>query len=204
MALDIPCDIPKIIILSSCILLSACSETIHWQDEALLSSGQKIIVNRTVERIPAELGHRRATSYDIKTKYPATGKNLIWEGDFGLGPIMLDFKNDQAFVVAIPMMCDAEIKEFSIPGFPYIFMSSLDGKKWKVISPSQFPKEFKKANLIAYDEGLIGNGKQQSADEIFNVNKYVEGTSQGYFQVTIPRSPDEWNYKLDKKFNGCG
>lgn len=113
----------KIVFLISCFLLSACSETIHWQDEVLLSSGQIIKVKRSVERIPAELGHRRATSYEVEAKYPDTGKSLIWEGDFGLGPIMLDFKNGEAFVVAMPVICDAKIKEFSITGFPYIFIA---------------------------------------------------------------------------------
>lgn len=194
----------KTVFLISCFLLSACSETIRWQDEALLSSGQIIKVNRNVERIPAELGHRRAASYEVEAKYPDTGKSLIWEGDFGLGPIMLDFKNGEAFIVAYPVMCDAKIKEFSINGFPYIFMSSLDGKKWKVSAPTRFPKEFKKANLSAYyDEYRIGRGKDQSAEQISEENKSVEDQSQGYFQVTIPRSPDEWNYKLNKKFTGC-
>lgn len=129
---------------------------------------------------------------------------MIWEGDLGLGPIMLDFKNGEAFVVTKPVMCDAKIKEFSIAAFPYIFMSSLDGKKWKVIGPSRFPKEFQKANLSAYyDKYRIGKGKHQSAEQISQGNKSVEAESQGYFQVTIPRSPDEWNYKLNKTFRGC-
>ncbi|MBW8372298.1 MAG: hypothetical protein K0M66_15200 [Thiobacillus sp.] len=197
-------DAVKITLLVSCLLLSACSETIHWQDEALLSSGQTIIVNRTVERIPAELGHRRATSYEIEAKYPDTGKTMEWEGDFGLGPIMLDFKDGIAFVVAKPVMCDAKINEFSIAGFPYIFMRSLDGKKWEVISPDQFPKEFKKTNLSAfYDEYRIGKGSPQSAAKISQENESVEKTSNGYFQVAIPRSPDEWGYKLNKTFKGC-
>ena len=187
-----------------CAFLSACSETIHWQDEVLLSTGQIIIVDRTVERIPAELGHRRAASYEIDATYPDTGKKLKWEGSFGLGPIMLNFKEGYAFIVAIPVMCDAKISEFSIKGFPYIFMRSFDGKQWEVINPSQFPPEFKQSNLSArYDEYRIGNGKYQSYEAIFKGNEYDEKHSDGFIQATIPRSPAEWNYKLNKVYRGC-
>ncbi len=117
---------------------------------------------------------------------------------------MLDFKDGKAFVVVKPVMCDAKIKEFSIAGFPYIFMRSSDGKRWEVISPDQFPKEFKTTNLSAfYDEYRIGKGKPQSATQISKENESIEKTSNGYFQVTIPRSPDEWRYKSNKTFKGC-
>lgn len=199
-----PIKYSTLFFLISFSLLSACSQTIHWQDEALLSSGKKIIVNRSVERIPAELGHRRATSYEITTTYPDTDKKLRWAGSFGLGPIMLDFKNGQAFIVTIPVMCDAKIKKFSIDGFPYIFMSSLDGNKWEVISPSQLPPEFKKTNLSAtYDEYRIGNGKYQSHEAISQGNKKTERASNGFTQVTIPRKPEEWNYRFNKVYKGC-
>lgn len=199
-----PINIQILSVLISCSLLSACSQTIHWQDEALLSSGQKIIVNRSVERTPAELGHRRATSYEISAKYPGTDKKLSWEGSFGLGPIMLDFKDGQAFIVAIPVMCDAKIKKFSIDGFPYIFMRSLDGNKWDVISPSQLPSEFKKTNLSAsYDDYRIGKGMYQSYEAISKGNSEIERSSGGFIQVTIPRSPAAWNYKFNKVYKGC-
>jgi hypothetical protein len=137
-------------------LLCACSETIHWEEEVLLSSGQKIIINRSVERIPAELGHRRATTYEISATNPSTGEKLNWEGDFGLGPVMLDFKDGYAFIVALPMMCDAKIKEFSIKGFPYIFMRSKNGSNWETISPNQFPSEYITSNLSGgYDSYFI-------------------------------------------------
>jgi len=199
-----PINYPKIFVVILCALLSACSETIHWQEEALLSSGQTIVVNRSVERIPAELGHRRATSYELSAKYPDSDKKLNWKGSFGLGPIMLGFKNHQAFIVALPVMCDAKINEFSIQEFPYIYMKSLDGNKWEVINPSQLPAEFKSTNLSAsYDDYRINKGNYQSHKAIVEGNKEAERTSQGFIQVTIPRSPNEWNYKLNKVYKGC-
>lgn len=192
------------LLLAFCALLSACSETILWQDEVLLSSGQKIIVKRTVERIPAELGHRRAASYEIYAKYPDTEKKLEWIGSFGLSPMLLDFKDGHAFLVALPVMCDAIIPEFSVKGFPYIFMQSNDGKQWKVIAPSQFPPEFKLSNMTArYDDYRISKGKFQSHEAIVRGNTDDEKYSSGFIQTNVPRSPAEWNYKFNKHYVGC-
>ncbi|MDE2598515.1 MAG: hypothetical protein KGL40_02715 [Rhodocyclaceae bacterium] len=192
------------LMLASSLLLGGCSETIEWKEEVLLSTGQKIVAARSVERIPAELGHRRATSYEIDVQYPDTVKKVSWEGEFGVSPIMLDFKDGQAFIVALPMMCDAKIKEFSIKEFPYIFMKSSDGRRWNVVPPDEFPAEFKRSNLMAsYDEYRIGEGKYQSLDAVSQQNLFLEKATDGFFQVTIPRSPDEWRYKYDKAYKGC-
>ena len=197
-------NLRELFVLISCVLLSACSQTIYWQEEVLLSSGQKITVNRTVELISAEVGKRRPTTYEIDAKNPSTGKKVNWEGSFGLGPIMLDFKDSQAFIVAIPMMCDAKIKKFSTEGFPYIFMRSMDGNNWETISPSQFPAEYKNINLSAgYDSYRIKKGVFQSTEDVSKHNNDTEQSSSGFIQVSIPRSPQEWNYKYSKYYKGC-
>ncbi len=199
-------NLSKIFIVVLLTLLSACSQTIGWQEEVLLSSGQKIIIDRTVKRIPAELGQRRATNYEIDAKYPGTDKRLIWIGSFGLGAIMLDFKDGYAFIVALPVMCDASIKKYSIKNFPYIFMRSTDGKNWEVIEPTQFPPELRNANLSSsYDPYHIGEGKFQTSEQIAKANKYTEKhSSDGYFQVVVPRNKEEWNYKFKNQYHeGC-
>ena len=170
-------------VLISCVLLIACSETIHWQEEALLNTNQKIIVNRAVKFVPAELGKTRPANYEINAKDPFTGKNIKWKGSFGLSPIMLNFKGGYAFIVARPAMCDAKITEFSVSGFPYIFMRSYGSNKWETVNPSQFPPEFKYANLSAsYNYYRIDKGNFQTSEEISKGNEETEKSSDGFFK----------------------
>ena len=196
----------KLFIIISCFLLNACSKTIDWQEEALLRSGQKVIVDRSVKRIPTEPGQMLSSIYEISTKNPTTGERLSWQGVHGVGPILLDFKNGQVFMVVTLTACDAKIKEFSVEGLPYIFLSSVDGKNWVTISPSQFPSEYKSANLsFSYDPYYVGEGKFQSSEQISTANEYAQQhSSRGYYQVSIPRSKDEWNYQYKSMYHvGC-
>lgn len=124
---------------------------------------------------------------------------------------MLDFKNNKVFLVAVSGMCDAKIKQFSVKGFPYIFMESIDGKTWETINPNQVPTEFKNANLsFDYDsyyvrgDNFFGIGKFQSSEQILKANESSESHG-GYFQISIPHNKMEWNYKLKNIWHeGCG
>jgi hypothetical protein len=191
--------------------LAACGKTVHWEEEVSLLSQQSIIVSRTVELnfTGGELSNattRWPTTYTLTALNPLNGKKYVWKGSYGLNPILLEFSKSSAFLIAIPMRCDAKIEKYSLNGFPYIFMKNEDGKNWLTVAPDKFPTEYLTPNLSAsYDGFWVERSNLLSAERISGINRTLENSTSKFLQIPIPRAPQEWQYKYksEKGYTGC-
>src|SRR5574343_1237117 len=85
-----------------------------WQEEVLLHDGNKLVVDRSVERGGLhEIGQKPAyTKQKLVFKHPVTGEQVVWEdkatpdlGNSGFLPMALDIYHSAVYLVASPMGC---------------------------------------------------------------------------------------------------
>ncbi|UCV16644.1 hypothetical protein [Quatrionicoccus australiensis] len=126
-----------------------------WQEEVLLHDGNKLVVDRSVERGgPHEIGQKPAyTKQTLAFTHPATGERVVWEdkatpdlGNSNFLPMALDIYQGKIYLVANPMGCLAYNK-WGRPNPPYVIFR-YDGKTWVRIPLHELPPETKTPNLI--------------------------------------------------------
>ena len=134
--------------------MSACSQA-SWKEEVLLSDGQKIVVERSVERGGRhEIGQEPPISMQIlRFKLPVGGNEIEWKTETspGIGwadfqPLNVDIVANNAYVVTWPVGCLAYNK-WGRPNPPYIVFKHT-GKAWQQIPLKDLPSEIKVPNII--------------------------------------------------------
>lgn len=118
-----------------------------WKEEVLLHDGSKIIVERTVERGGRhEIGQKPPYKEQrLVFAMPGTNQQITWEDNFSedVGsanflPMLLDVRNDVAYLVVSPMGC-LSYNKWELPNPPTSSsnMSAQHGSafRWKNYRP---------------------------------------------------------------------
>jgi hypothetical protein len=151
-----------------------------WQEEVLLHDGQKIIVERTVDRGGR---HEIGQSPPIKEQsltftLPSTKQTVTWKIEYckevgyaDLSPIMLGIINETPYLVTHPVAC-LSYNKWKRPNPPYIVFRYTD-KAWWQIELQELPLELKIPNLIISSpdrEVERANTRFISAEKVRNLN----------------------------------
>jgi len=135
--------------------MSACSGSMSWKEEVLLQDGQKIIVERTVERGGRhEIGQQPPIkNQNLSFTLPSTNEKVTWEDNYtqdvdgaNFLPKLLEVRQDIAYLVASPMGC-LSYNKWGRPNPPYVIFK-YHNKKWDQITLQALPAEIKTPNLI--------------------------------------------------------
>ena len=134
-----------------------------WQEEVLLHDGNKIIVERsqTFGGYPTVESQERAVlTEEWVFLVPGTDQKVIWNVDFNYPPkgsqlmlITLGFLNGTPYIATTPAGVIA-YNFWKRPNPPYVFFK-FDGKEWQQIPLTEFPTEFKEANVVVGGLSLI-------------------------------------------------
>ena len=126
-----------------------------WREEVLLHDGQKIIVERSVQRGGrAEVGQQGSyVNQTMRFKMPGNGQSVEWRdelspdlGNSSFLPMALDVVKGLPYLVVYPMGCLAYNK-WGRPNPPYVVFK-YDEKTWQRILLDGLPAEIKMPNLI--------------------------------------------------------
>ena len=174
--------------------------TESWVDMARSHTGQQITVNRVVEYHlgQGELSQaltRYPTQFSLKFTNPVTGERVSWEGERYVHPVLLDVVNGTPWLVINSSRLNSNSKDYGCPEIAYAFLSYKQGR-WMPVTPSSAPSELRNANL-SYDYGphMVLNSSTITAESIVSNLRSAEVSTSGHFNVTIPRSLEQWQYK---------
>lgn len=133
-----------------------------WTEEALLHDGQKLLVQRWVQRGGRhEVGQAGAfVEQTLRFEMPQGGRTVTWKDSFSpdLGtanflPLLVDAVGSTAYVVAYPMGCLAYNK-WGRPNPPYVVFKQ-EADAWKQIALQDLPLEITTPNLILSDPDMF-------------------------------------------------
>lgn len=185
--------------LSACIGAARASGTggDSWQEEVLLHDGQKLIVERYLER---GFGGNEAgqpspgKEQGLRFTLPSSQETVEWKtqfsqdiGRFDFMPLLLDVVGKSAFVVAAPVGCQAYNK-WGRPNPPYVVFKYAE-KSWSQIPLTELPPELHTPNVIisSPDKTVQRLGTNfVSADVVLGLNK---SQSQQQEYKSILRTP---------------
>lgn len=192
----------------SLVSLSGCGETIEWREEATTEFGT-VTVSRKVELnfTGGELSQaatRWPTKYQLSLVHPKTHQRVSWKGEYGFNPAYVGFDPENTYLVIYPMRCDAKISAFSVPGLPYIYLKSSDGRSWQRVHPRDLPMGPVSANLSGNYDGF-SIGEELAQKTVAAINGNLELSTDKFFQIKIPSTYEEWSYKHKKPggYAGC-
>lgn len=126
-----------------------------WKEEVLLHDGQKIIVERSVERGGRhEIGQQPPVKEEsLSFTVPGTNEEVLWKseysGDIGyadLGPLLVDIFQKTAYVVTAPVGC-LSYNKWGRPNPPYVVFK-YGSETWQRIPLQELPAGIKMPNLI--------------------------------------------------------
>ena len=126
-----------------------------WKEEVLLHDGQKIIVERTLERGGRhEIGQRPgATNETLSFTVPGSGQTVNWKdqysediGSSNFNLLMLEIANGAVYLVATPMGC-LSYNKWGRPNPPYVVFKYQD-TAWLRIPLAELPTELVQPNLV--------------------------------------------------------
>jgi hypothetical protein len=162
-----------VLAVAGVIVYTAMPKSAHWQEEASLSDGTRLVVDRSlVYGARSEIGQGPAIAkWTLEFKLPATGKTVTFEAPGGLEIVLLDADAGALYLVARASRGDAYYA-FGCPNPPFLFHKYADG--WKRIPPAEFPAKFVKANLPVHSaayEKLANSGVRLSAERIRELNE---------------------------------
>ena len=174
--------------------------TESWVDMARSHTGQEIKVNRVVEYHfgQGELSQaltRYPSQYSLNFTNPATGKQVAWEGERYVHPVLLDVVDGTPWLVINSSRLNSNSKDYGCPEIAYVFLSYKQGR-WIPVAPSGAPSELRDANL-SYDYGphMVLNSRTITAETIASDLRSTEVSTSGHLNVKIPRSLEQWQYK---------
>lgn len=163
-----------------------------WKEEALLHDGNKLIVERSVERKgPHEIGQLPAyTKQTLAFTNPATGQSVVWEDKAAEDlrtsaflPMALDIYQGTVYLVATPMGC-LSYNKWGRPNPPYVVFR-YEGQTWKRVPLQELPMETKTPNLISSspDTEMERLGKRFADAE--TIRRVTSGYSQAENKVIL-------------------
>lgn len=126
-----------------------------WKEEVLLHDGQKIIVERTLERGGRhEIGQRPgATNETLSFTMPGSNQTVTWNdqysediGSSNFNLLMLEIANGAVYLVATPMGC-LSYNKWGRPNPPYIVFK-YQSMAWLRIPLPELPAELVQPNLV--------------------------------------------------------
>ncbi len=136
--------------------MSACATGgASWKEEVLLNDGQKIIVERSVERGGRhEIGQQPPVKEESLTYIlPTTNERITWKSEFSADigfadfqPLLLDIFQGTVYVVTSPVGC-LSYNKWGRPNPPYVVFK-YQNKAWQRITVQELPAAFKTPNLI--------------------------------------------------------
>ena len=178
--------------LGACMSTTAIGAGDSWKEEVLLHDGQKMIVERVVERGGRhEIGQkpdyiRQSLSFTM----PETKQKTIWEDKFSedLGgsnflPMVLDVRSGLAYLVASPLGC-LSYNKWGRPNPPYVVFK-YQGKDWQRIPLQELPLEITAPNLniSSPEDEVEKSGKRFiTADMVMQMN---QGFSQPQYKTIL-------------------
>lgn len=200
----------------------------NWKEEVLLHDGSKIIVERSVERGGRhEIGQKPPYKEQrLVFTMPGTNQQVTWEDKFSedLGsanflPMLLDIRNDVAYLVASPMGC-LSYNKWGRPNPPYVIFG-YQGKEWMRIPLQELPAEIKTPNLIfsSPDIAVEKSGKRFISAEM--IKQFIDGYKQPEYKTILReaypdaaggcsemiRTNDGWEglgfFKLQRSYEAC-
>lgn len=155
-----------------------------WKEEVLLHDGNRIIVERSVERGGNhEIGQEPPLKeQSLSFILPSTNENVTWEDKFtqDIGganflPMLLEVRKDTAYLVVRPMGSRSYVK-WGSPNPPYVVFK-YQSRTWQRIPLQDLPEDFKTPNLVysSPDRVATKNGHVVSAEAI---RKLYDGYNQ--------------------------
>jgi hypothetical protein len=163
-----------------------------WKEEVLLHDGGKLIVERSVERGGRhEIGQEGPyTQQSLTFTMPDSKQQVTWEDTFSeeLGmanflPMLLDIRNNSAYLVVSPMGC-LSYNKWGRPNPPYVVFK-LEGNAWRRIPLEELPAEITKPNLIfsAPDRAVKKAETRFMSAEM--IRKIISGYRQPEYQAIL-------------------
>lgn len=127
--------------------------TYHWKEEVLLHDGRVIVVERSVKTgyVPVEMGQPPGESDYTLTFMAADGRAVTWRAGKSFDPMILDFVDGTAYVVARGST-GPDYEKHGCPKPPYFIFRYADGH-WQRIEYEQLPHEIHRANLLSSATG---------------------------------------------------
>lgn len=191
--------------------------TEQWSEDALLSDGRLIRVEREVDytiRPIFSLECRWCSWPDrfwLKFSHPDTKETIKWQGEQFFHPVLLDIVNGVPYLVVVGRPTKETASTYGCPELPYIYLqydnSGIWGK-WRPLPFEQAPEALQKANLSPNYDVVIGK-RHLSVDEVQHRIDLAEGSSARYVQREIPRSYEEWrnqhknSYRNERRKDDC-
>ena len=166
-----------------------------WKEEVLLHDGQKIVVERSIDRGGRhEIGQQPPVKEESVTfTLPTTTERITWKSEYSKDvgfadfmPILLDIVQGTAYMVTNPVGC-LSYNKWGRPNPPYIVFK-YQNKEWQRITVQELPPEIQTPNLIisSPDNAVERIGRRYvSADDIKKINSNL--TQPEY--KTILREP---------------
>ena len=166
-----------------------------WKEQVLLHDGQKIVVERSVERGGRhEIGQKPPYKEQrLSFSLPGAGRSITWEDHFSedLGsanflPMLLDVHNSTPYIVVSPMGC-LSYNKWGRPNPPYVIFKH-DGKEWRRIPIQELPVEIKTPNLIFSAPDIVVEKMGKSFIAAETIQQIVNDYKQPEYR-TILREP---------------
>lgn len=160
----------KLSVILAFAALAACgksgSSELFWYEEALQDDGSIVMVKKYEAGHSATRKEPGANTYGyrlpkLEVTDPKTGKSVLWNPR-GLPPLLpyaLHVYENILYLFAMPYLAGGHI-QFGCQRPPYIVFR-WQGDRWKRITLSDLPKQFKRHNLLdAAGDYLYENGEQ--------------------------------------------
>lgn len=151
-----------------------------WKEEVLLHDGQKIIVERSLERGGRhEIGQRSgATNESLSFTMPGSSQSIVWNDQYSedisssnFNLMMLEIADGTAYIVASPMGC-LSYNKWGRPNPPYVVFKYV-GTAWSRIFLQELPAELVQPNLVISSPDNVAksaSGGVVSAETIKRLN----------------------------------
>lgn len=195
--------------------------TERWSEDALLTDGRLIRVEREVDytfRVTSgdagsgfQLFKTWPDRFWLKFSHPDTKETIKWQGEQFFHPVLLDVVKGVPYLVVVGRPTKDTESTYGCPELPYSYLqydnSGILGK-WRPIPFEQAPDALRKANLSPHYDVVMGK-RHLSADEVRHRIELAEGSSGRYVQREIPRSYQEWrsqgknSYRNERRNGDC-
>jgi hypothetical protein len=131
------------------VTLTACSNTLSWQEEVKLNDGRLIVVTQKRRCDSAYTGGNMASCIEreawLSFSLPEPGgREVEWREN--LSPLVLNVHNGKFFIVGTPPT-GREFNLYGNPQPPYLGFK-LEGTQWKRIPFAEIPVEVYDTNLV--------------------------------------------------------
>jgi len=163
-----------------------------WKEEVLLHDGNKIIVERWVERGGRhEIGQKPPIKeQSIRFTLPQNHQRVEWKDDYSedVGganflPMLLDVVDATPYLVVNPMGC-LSYNKWGRPNPPYVIFRH-DGTTWQRISLQELPAEITTPNLIFSMPDIEAEKLGKGLVSAEAIGKLIKGYQQPHYRTIV-------------------